>query len=500
VRIRERLWGRDSFPTAQAYFFLSEIYFNEGRLDEAIDLMRDAVTVCRGELLVGHSYTARRIGDLAILYVYNGEYDEAEPLFQTALSTLLDIEGNPGRLRRLDARVGAARWNAGWLLANYARLKSSRGQYEAAEDMFDEALAIFRRIWGNEHEKVGWCLHWYAEMLFEKGEHARAERLAREAISVRATLSGAQYRTLADSQTLLARILVVAGEVDEAEGFFHKALELYQTGEYAKPWEAARCYNGYAALLISRESYEKAGSVCRTALAITTSYFGGAHPQVGQSLTALARVLLDQGKVAEAEEVLERAGRAFEMSRRRVSVRSLERAEYAAFASPYPMLALARLRLKRSNEAWEAAEHDRGRALLDMLAIRRGRELSPEQLAKERQLAVELGRLEGTLTVLDRDDSAVASAAADSVQNLLLEAQSQWAAFQKRMREEYPMSEGGSYPLERIQSILEPEAAVLGWVDAGNTGHCVESTTREWHRSLMNSREWTTSTSFLRVQ
>jgi CHAT domain-containing protein len=129
------------------------------------------------------------------------------------------------------------------------------------------------------------------------------------------------------------------------------------------------------------------------------------------------------------------------------------------------MLASVKLRLGKGTEAWSAAESDRGRALLDVLAERGVRDLSPDELAEEQRLNDELARLAGILEVLDADSTAQALAGADSVRTLLLKTQSQWATYQMALRDKYPVSEGGAYPLERVQMHLDAGSGIIGWLD-----------------------------------
>jgi CHAT domain-containing protein len=156
----------------------------------------------------------------------------------------------------------------------------------------------------------------------------------------------------------------------------------------------------------------------------------------------------------------------FESARLRVG-QGLERATFQE--SPYPALAIASLLSGAIEQAWPATEKACGRALMEMLVSARQRPWTEAESARGDSLARTVKALEPRLATLINAAHADSSAEADErVQTTRLEllaADAQWSAFAQAMAQEYPITEGQSYPLERVQAMLGEKQAITGWLD-----------------------------------
>src|SRR5262249_45161580 len=99
-----------------------------------------------------------------------------------------------------------------------------------------------------------------------------------------------------------------------------------------------------------------------------------------------------QGKYAEARDQFQIAVQSLDKTRLRVAFAGLERAARSEPARR--RLAVLLARLGQPIEAWEALEKDLGRGLLDELAARQDRRLTPGEQARFRELIAELERLD----------------------------------------------------------------------------------------------------------
>ncbi len=85
-----------------------------------------------------HPDVATSLNNLAALYKSQGRYDAAEPLYQQALALRQDLLGD----RHPDVAAS---------LNNLAGLYYSQGRYEAAEPLYQQALEILMSTVGENH-------------------------------------------------------------------------------------------------------------------------------------------------------------------------------------------------------------------------------------------------------------------------------------------------------------------------------------------------------------
>ena len=70
------------------------------------------------------------------------------------------------------------------MLGTLAALLRNKGDDEAAEPLFREALVMRRRLYGGEHPKVAESLSSLAVMFHHKGDYTRAERFHQDALDI----------------------------------------------------------------------------------------------------------------------------------------------------------------------------------------------------------------------------------------------------------------------------------------------------------------------------
>ncbi|VFM95071.1 MAG: Tetratricopeptide repeat-containing protein [Candidatus Kentron sp. G] len=153
----------------------------------------------------------------------------------------------------------------GHLLDRAGTYLQTRGEYAEARPLYEQALAIRRAVFGNEHPEVATDLNNLAELLKTQGQYAEARRLYEEALAIRRAALGDKHPDTAQSLNNLALLLKTEGEYAEA-----------------------------------RLLYEQT-------LAIHRAVFGEEHPATATSLNNLAGLLETQGEPAEARPLYEQA-------------------------------------------------------------------------------------------------------------------------------------------------------------------------------------------------
>ncbi len=108
---------------------------------------------------------------LAQVYDSQGRYGQAEPLYEKALA-----------LRR--KLLGEDHPDVAHSLNNLAFLYDSQGRYEQAEPLYVQALALRRKLLGEDHPDVAYSLNNLAFLYDSQGRYEQAEPLYVQAIAI----------------------------------------------------------------------------------------------------------------------------------------------------------------------------------------------------------------------------------------------------------------------------------------------------------------------------
>lgn len=169
---RRRVLGDDHPVTQGSIMALANLYSKVGRLDEAEALQAELLMALRESLGEDHLYTLYAMNNLAITYTEQGRFNEAEALLEDhearARRTLGDEHSHTlnsvycraesyrqaGRFEEaeslyrqiIDSRIRATQKNDAWMSVwGLARIRLAQSDFDGAEELFDEALAIFRQ-------------------------------------------------------------------------------------------------------------------------------------------------------------------------------------------------------------------------------------------------------------------------------------------------------------------------------------------------------------------
>jgi len=407
-------------------------------LEEARSALADAGDV-DGEM--------NRLGQLGTAYASMGEPGRAIAYLDTALTT---------------ARVHGAAQEAASDLEHMAAVYLEAGDYVRALRMFEDARAVNDTI--GLQDEIAFDLRNIAEIHRELGNPELARRSAERALAVHRQV-GNRLESL-DDLLLLGRLAQEGGDRKAALAYHAEATRLAPTLSARTP---------------------------RLALALATARMADLDGRSGEVLRALAPVSTDLEAVGadmlwEARWLTARAhGRRGDLDRAvhsaRLAVEALERLRgqfgsgllrtrfLSAREGAYRDLVALLLRQGRLEEAFQAADQSRGRALLDHLAtFSVGGEASVRDLGEEeRQL---LGRID-TLTA--RLDEPIRTRSPMDSEGLRREREQVYAALE-RVRAEYATAVtraderhrgslalvGGTHPGNAaIRAALGPEEALL---------------------------------------
>jgi CHAT domain-containing protein/Tfp pilus assembly protein PilF len=454
LTIDRKVLGEEHRATAKSYNILALCLYAQGKHAEAELLYRRALTIDRKVLGEDHSDTADVYNNLAGNLNAQGKYAEAEPLYRRALALRRKLLGE-------EHPYTAQSYN------NVAFNLDAQGKYTEAEPLFRRALALCRKVLGEEHPHTASTYNNLAFNLNAQGKYAEAEPLCRRALALRRRLQGEEHAATAQSYNNVAVTLQAQGKHAEAEALYRHALTIYCKLLGEEHPQTALSYNNLAATLYAQGKFAEAEKLYRRALALRRRLLGDEHPATTLSYHHLAFTLHAQGQYTEAETVWRAAAHGYEAARLRVDFGGLERAVFAGERSPLLALAACRARTGDAVAAWQSAEANLARGLLDDLSARLARPLTESERQREQELGGRLQRLDKQIAALvPRGKSSDAHRQqTEKLQDQRGALLAELSRFESDLAHRYGPAAGQVYELARIQAQLPADAALLSWID-----------------------------------
>ncbi|MDZ8261154.1 tetratricopeptide repeat protein [Nostoc sp. ChiQUE01b] len=281
---------------ATLYFSLGDIYskrlergeFQDYKKEQELGIEYFSKAIKLQKELGLEKDLATSLNNLAYLYDSQGRYSEAEPLYQQALA--LD--------RKL---LGESHPDVATSLNNLAGLYDSQGRYSEAEPLYQQALALRRKLLGEEHPDVATSLNNLAYLYDSQGRYSEAEPLYQQALALRRKLLGEEHPDVATSLNNLAYLYDSQGRYSEAEPLYQQALALKRKLLSEEHPDVATSLNNLAGLYSFQGRYSEAEPLYQQALALRRKLVGEEHPDVATSLNNLAGLYRSQDRYSEAE-------------------------------------------------------------------------------------------------------------------------------------------------------------------------------------------------------
>ncbi len=268
-----------------------------GRVDEAFALRELAEGAADGNPLA----QAQVHNNLAAGYSERGDYEATEREYRQALDLRQQALGGSHFL------VAAARNNLGTALREL-------GRYPEAEREYREVAAYMIESLGAEHPNVAVVRGNLASLLRQRGRLAEAEAEIRAALDVRRRSLGERHPLVGHSNTTLAEILTDQRRFAEAEQAARTSYEIVRQALGPRHERTANALNTLGRLHLRQGNHQAAEREFRDTLEIRRSNRGDAHPSLGGAHLNIAVVLRTQGKLDQAEAQYREAQRVWEQA------------------------------------------------------------------------------------------------------------------------------------------------------------------------------------------
>jgi tetratricopeptide (TPR) repeat protein len=209
------------------------------------------------------------------------------PQSQRYLAQALVCEGLIQRWNLILDEAAAVLNDAGWYL-------KARGQYEAAEPLLIEALALGEKKHGVDHPNTNYLLNSLATLYWNQGRYEEAEPLYQRALAITEQTLGSEHPDTAHMLNNLANSYWNQGRYEEAEPLYQRALAIREQTLGSEHPYTAQALNNLANLYRNQGRYEEAEPLYQRALAITEMMLGVEHPDtrtVLENYTALLEMM-----------------------------------------------------------------------------------------------------------------------------------------------------------------------------------------------------------------
>jgi tetratricopeptide (TPR) repeat protein len=433
--------------TARNYDNLAHNLHAQGKHGQAQPFFQKALDLRKKLLGEEHPETATSYNNLAANLEAQGKYAQAQPLHQKALNLRKKLLGE-------EHPDTAQSYNG--LATNLA----AQGKYAQAQPLFQKALDLSKKLLG-EHPDTALSYHNLAGNLNAQGKHAQAQPLFQKALDLNRKLLGEQHPETAHSYNSLTANLNAQGKYTQALPLLQKALDLHRKLLGEEHPGTANSYTNLAKCLHAQGKRGQAQALWQKALDQRKKLLGEEHPETAHSYNNLAANLQAQGKYREAMRAWESALLGHDAGRLARASSGFDRALGGGFLTPRQGLALAHARLKEPVRAWQYAEADLARALLDDqgAALRESAGLLAQASSLDRRLLPLLASAK-----LSEGQKRLRQELTEQRRDLL-----------KRLaRDLTARAAERVWSLERIQKQMPADAALLLWVSVlGENWGCV---------------------------
>src|SRR6266567_4062132 len=203
-------------------------------------------------------------------------------------------------------------WNmsfveAAQLLERAGNYLMQREQYQEAEPLLKQAVALHEQILGLEHPEVATSLNELALVYQFQGCYSLAEPLFTRSLTIWERISGANLSDLATGFYNLGTLYIDQGKYDQAEAPLRRALTLWEQISVPGHPDLTYALHFLAVLYTEQGRYTQAEPLLHRALEIREQAFGPEHSEVAHVLNNLAALYRAQGKYTQAEPLFQRA-------------------------------------------------------------------------------------------------------------------------------------------------------------------------------------------------
>jgi tetratricopeptide (TPR) repeat protein len=290
----EKYEGTGSPHLALASTSLAEVYEEEGKYSESEALYRRALTIQEAQLSPDDADLGRTLGGLADVRYKQGNSSEAASLRIRSMAIL----EKAGPSQTTSEAV---------LLIERGQSRAAAGKYKEAESLYKQAIEADEAKYGPDHPKVADDLNFLAKLYRDEERFSTeaAEPLFQHMFEIRQKNFGQDSPEAAETVSDMALLYFYEKKYDICESFAARALPIEEKAFGPEGLEVSTTLNRLGLCQRDLNKLAQAEASFARALAIRKKRFQPDHPWIAISLENLASVYRAQGQVEKATLLLE---------------------------------------------------------------------------------------------------------------------------------------------------------------------------------------------------
>ena len=294
ARVRSELGGQ---PLVQADMLdvIGRVYRGLGLYDEARGHLEESLRLRRAAGDTVSEELAASLSELGALLVDAGSYEPAMEALGEALALRRRLYGEEDRPEI------AGNLNA------IGRALRQLGRYQEAEARHLEAMAMLRRTAGDEAPELATFATDLVKTLEWAGDRAGEERWARESVELHRRLFGSNHPALAIALRDLGLLQQRNGAYTAASELFDEAYEIASAALGEDHPQVADLLNRLASIRYWLGDLHAADSIHRVSIDLKRKLYGDVHIEIAYGLNNLASVRRDLGQFESADSLLREA-------------------------------------------------------------------------------------------------------------------------------------------------------------------------------------------------
>jgi serine/threonine-protein kinase len=278
----------DAEPLVQAelYRTIGGLYQKIGQFDRADALLTSALERHRG--LLGDD--AAPVGDdlvaIGLLRIDQAQFEDAERLIADGLAIARRVGG--------EASPAAAR-----ALAAHGHLLEARGAYDEAIGVNEQAVTAYARLGEGSAEWTA-ALGQLADSHYYAGHYDEADRLNDRVLASTRAIYGGKHPRVADILVNLGASQSDRGRYEDAKGFYRPAVDILREYYGDDHFRTASAKTMLGRTLVYQKAFAEGVPLLEEALAVQQQINGPTHPRVASALNDLGSAALQQKRLDEA--------------------------------------------------------------------------------------------------------------------------------------------------------------------------------------------------------
>ena len=283
-----------TFNTTIGKFFnnLAGLYMYQGNYDEALKYYRMSIEIF--EKVFGTDYIglATIYNNIAVLYIELSNYYEALKCLRTAL----DIH---------EKTIGIDPSSIATTFNNIAQIKKELGYYDEALGIFKMALEISEKAFGKDHPNTATIYSNMASLYEILDNYDEALEYYKKDLEICEKILGKNHPSTATSYNNIAGLYLAQGNYNEALKFYKMALKIREKTFGKDHPSTAITYYNIASVYHKHGNFDAALKYYKLSLEIKEKTLDKDHTSIANTYNSIASIYQYQGKYAEALKLFE---------------------------------------------------------------------------------------------------------------------------------------------------------------------------------------------------